>query len=243
VNAEWVESQLVEFLQLTELYRPASAPGVINLTSYLSNRGREADIVASAQVVEQILDRLTPRWRVDVPDGDNKRVNKWSQHIEAVRRARVVLVRQAEIDEQLGDNAPLIRASQLHPWVWDGARSLWQSGHFRQAVHAAAVKLNAETQNRLGRTDITEQDLFVQAFSLDAPTPGKPRLRVMADDGSKTFQSIHRGVQCYAQGCYAAIRNPISHVEGDLDEAEALEQLAALSILARWVDTAAIKTA
>ncbi len=61
MNTEWVDSQLVEFLQLTELYRPTSPPGVVNLTPYLSNRGQQADIVASAQVVEQILDRLAPR--------------------------------------------------------------------------------------------------------------------------------------------------------------------------------------
>lgn len=233
---------MAEFLSLAELYRPASPPGVINATPRLSNRGQEAAIVASAQVVEQILERLIPRWRSEVPDDGNKRVNRWSQHIEAVRRARVVLARRAEIAQQLGDNAPLIRASQLHPCVWDGARSLWQSGHFREAVHAAAVKLNAETQNKLGRNDLTEKDLFVQAFSRDAAAPDKPRLRVVSDDGSKTYQSIHRGIQCYAEGCYAAIRNPISHTEGELDEAEALEQLAAFSVLARWVDSAKLVT-
>ncbi|MEU5215103.1 TIGR02391 family protein [Streptomyces sp. NPDC020807] len=36
-------------------------------------------------------------------------------------------------------------------WVWQGARALWQSGHFREAVTAAARKVNAETQNNVGR--------------------------------------------------------------------------------------------
>lgn len=41
----------------------------------------------------------------------------------------------------------------------------------------------------------------------------------------------------FAEGCYAAIRNPSSHdVQGDLEETDALEQLAALSVVARWID-------
>lgn len=46
----------------------------------------------------------------------------------------------------------------------------------------------------------------------------------MPDDGSKSFSSVHRGVRSFAEGCYAAIRNPISHIQGDLTEDEALEQ-------------------
>jgi hypothetical protein len=63
----------------------------------------------------------------------------------------------------------------------------------------------------------------------------------MPDDGSPTFASVHRGVRSFAEGCYVAIRNPISHTEGDLGEDEALEQLAALSVLARWVDSATLE--
>lgn len=243
MDTDWADSRLANFLSLAELYRPASPRGVVNASGRLSNRGDQAAIVESAQFAEQILERLIPDWKTSVPATENNRVNKWSQHIEAVRRARVVLKHQAEIDEKLGDNAPQIRASQLHPWIWDGARSLWKSGHFREAVQAASIKVNAEAQNRLGRTDVAEKELFDQAFTTDPPAPGKARLRLMRDDQSKTYKSVHRGAQCYAEGFYAAIRNPISHTLGDLTEEEALEQLAALSLLARWVDTAEIETA
>ena len=63
----------------------------------------------------------------------------------------------------------------------------------------------------------------------------------MPDDGAKTFTSLHRGIRSFADGCYAAIRNPLSHTEGDLPEDQALEQLAALSVLVRWVDTATLE--
>lgn len=53
------------------------------------------------------------------------------------------------------------------------------------------------------------------------------------------------GVRAFAEGCFAAIRNPNSHEDGlpELPEHEALEQLAAFSLLARWVDGATVVTA
>ncbi|MFG2485026.1 TIGR02391 family protein [Streptomyces virginiae] len=67
----------------------------------------------------------------------------------------------------------------------------------------------------------------------------------MADDGGDTFRSVHRGAMAFAEGCYAGIRNPNSHEVDlpELPEHEALEQLAAFSVLARWVDTAAVAQA
>ena len=156
-----------------------------------------------------------------------------------ILRAVVEIERRADIRKKLGDNAPMISASALHPWIWEGARSLWQSGHVREAVRAASVKLNAELQNKLGRRDLSEQALFQEAFSADDPQPGRSRLRLSRDDGGKTARSVRRGIVALAEGCYAAVRNPVSHDEGtELDEQVALEQLAAFSLLARWVDDA-----
>lgn len=47
----------------------------------------------------------------------------------------------------------------------------------------------------------------------------------------------------FGEGCFAGIRNPNSH-EADLPELpehEALEQLAAFSVLAPWVDAATVE--
>lgn len=126
-----------------------------------------------------------------------------------------------------------------------GARSLWQSGHFREAVTAAARKINAETQNKLGRRDISEIKLFQDALSTNQPAAGRSKLRIVRDDGGDTFKSVQRGVMAFAEGCFAAIRNPNSHEDGlpELPENEALEQLSAFSLLARWVDGATVETA
>jgi hypothetical protein len=211
-------------------------------SSSLSNRGPQRDIIASAHVMEKILDRVLPRWKTEVPDDRNESVNRWCQHREAAQRADAALQRDAEIRECLGDDAPQLSAATMHPWVWQGARALWQSGHFREAVTAAARKINAETQNKVGRRDVSETALFQSVFSKDAPKPGQPRLRLMVDDGSDTFRSVHRGAAAFAEGCYAGIRNPNSHEDGlpELPEHEALEQLAVFSVLARWVDTATV---
>jgi hypothetical protein len=216
MNREWAAEELGRFLELTELYRPPDPPGMTIVSSDLSTRGAESDIVASAQVVEQILNRVLPHWRTDVPSDRNKSVNRWCQHREAAERAQAALAREEEVRRNLGDDAPRLSASHLHPWIWEGAQALWRSGHYREAVGAAARKLNAEAQNKLGRRDVSETDLLKQAFSLDAPKAGAPRLRIMPDDGSRTYQSVQRGVMAYAEGCYAAIRNPVAHTEGEL---------------------------
>ncbi|MFD9864088.1 TIGR02391 family protein [Streptomyces alboflavus] len=243
IDVDWARKELANFLQLTELYRPPDPPGVVSFSSHLSTRGSSKDIVASAQVVEQILDRVLPRWRTEVPDNHNKTINRWYQHIEAVQRADVVLARDAEVRAGLGDDAPQLSAAVMHPWVWDGARALWGSGHYREAVTAAAKKVNAEAQNKVSRRDLNETKLFQNTFSLSDPKPGEPRLRLMADDGSDTYRSLHRGTMAFAEGCYAGIRNPNTHEDGlpELPEREALEQLAAFSVLARWVDTASLE--
>lgn len=228
--------------KLTELYSPPDPPGMTIFSTRLANRGGGREIVASAQIVEQILDRVLPQWRAQVPDDRNETVNSWCQHREAAQRADAVLLRDAEVRERLGDDAPQLSAAAMHRWVWDGAESLWRSGHFREAVTAAARKVNAETQNKVARRDVSETALVQSVFSKDGAKPGQPRLRLMADDSSDIFRSVHRGAMSFAEGCFAGIRNPNSHEDGlpELSEHEALEQLAAFSVLARWVDSAAL---
>ncbi|MFE5514158.1 TIGR02391 family protein [Streptomyces sp. NPDC056529] len=242
IDITWAREELANFLNLTDLYRRPSPPGIVVVTSQRSNRGSQEEIIASAHVVEQILDRVLPEWRTSVDKTGNTRINRWSQHREAAQRADAALARDAEVRERLGDNAPRLSAGTMHPWVWNGARALWQSGHFREAVTAAARQVNAETQNKVGRRDLSETKLFQNAFSQSPARENEPRLRLMEDDGGDTFRSVHRGAMAFAEGCYAGIRNPNSHEvsPAELPEHEALEQLAAFSVLARWVDTATV---
>lgn len=240
MNVEWAIEQLDNFITATAVTYVESPPGSIGFHSYKTARP-EDDIVKQAQVVEQILDRVVSGWRDSIKKKDRQ---KWSVHYQASIRAREALVRAEELRANLGDDAPDLSAAELHPWIWSGAKSLWQSGHYRESVEGAIKKLNAETQNKVGRRDISETDLFKQAFSMDEPKAGKARLRRMKDDGSDTYKSVQRGAMTLAEGVFAGIRNPLSHeADQELSKQEALEYLAALSVLARWVDDSTVEAA
>ncbi|MFJ3394922.1 TIGR02391 family protein [Leifsonia aquatica] len=236
LNTQWALKELDRLLHLTELV-PSKYPDVIGNFP----RGSDSEVAAQAQIAEQILDRVLPRWRTELPEDPYV---AWSRHHEAATRARAQLIRAEEVRRNLGDDAPQISAANLHPWVWSGARSLWQSGHYVQAVRDAATKLNAETQNKVGRRDVSETDLFKQSFSLDTARPGKARLRRMSPEDSDTYRSLQRGAMAFAEGVFAGIRNPLSHeVDQEMSEQVALEHLAALSVLARWVDESTVERA
>ncbi len=238
LNVDWALAELDKFIDQTVMTN-ASTPNILTLQSKTAASGDE--VAKQAQVVEQILDRVIPSWRELYND---TRQNRWTGHREAAIRAREEIVRREEVRKNLGDDAPEISAARLHPWVWSGAASLWQSGHYRSAVEDAAKKVNAETQNKVGRRDVGETKLFQETFSVDAPTVGKPRLRRMADDGSDTYKSVQRGAMALAEGIYIGIRNPFNHEDPkDIDEQVALEYLAALSVLARWVDESTVEAA
>ena len=240
MNTEWALAELEKFISMTVMRNNShSGPGYVSISNKSNTASPDADVTKQAQVVEKIFDRVIPGWRTEI---EISSINRWTRHREAAIRAKEELLRQEEIRENLGENAPDLSAAQLHPWIWSGAKSLWHSGHFREAVEGAIKKLNAETQNKVGRRDVSETDLFKQAFSMDSAAKGKGRLRRMASDGSDTYKSVQRGAMAFAEGVFAGIRNPLSHeADQEISEQEALEYLAALSVLARWVDQSEVE--
>lgn len=242
LNVEWALVELDKFIQQTVLTSNSGSRGGVTLITHTSSTAAsDAEVTKQAQVVEKILDRVLPRWRIEI---ELKRSNRWTRHREAAIRAKEELLRHEEVRTNLGDDAPELSASSLHPWIWDGAASLWRSGHYRSAVEDAAKKVNAETQNKVTRRDLSEIKLFQEAFSEKAAELGKARLRRMRPDDSDTYKSVQRGAMALAEGIFAGIRNPLSHEAGqDLDEQTALEYLAALSVLARWVDESSVEHA
>ncbi len=239
MNIAWALNELDIFIEETTMSYPPSVPGIIDMSGYKITRADEDTITKHAQTIEQILDRVLPEWK----SFDSKiKVNRWMRHRDAAIRAKAALERQEELEKNLGENAPAISAAEFHPWVWSGAKSLWQSGHFRSAVEDALKKVNAEVQNKVERRDLSETKLFQESFSENPPQAGKPRLRRMVNDGSDTYKSLQRGAMALAEGIYAGIRNPLNHeAPQDLNEQVALEYLAALSVLARWVDDATVE--
>ncbi|MFJ7201633.1 MULTISPECIES: TIGR02391 family protein [unclassified Streptomyces] len=233
MNREWAIAKLEGFLTMAALHTNGYGRVVL--------RNPLADVQAEAQITEQILDRVLPPWRT--ADWQRRTTSFWRER-EAATRALAQLKAAQELADNLGSGAPQLDASTMHPWVWGSVQGLWGSGHYRQAVGVAAVAVNVQAQAKLGRRDASESKLFGDAFSIKPPEAGRPRLRLGPDDGSDTWRSRHEGAAAFARGVYAAIRNPIAHEQGDeLEENEALEQLAAFSLLAKWIDGATVEPA
>lgn len=237
-DVDWAITSLREFIHATDQvpYNNRPGSGVVMMGTH--QRTPDSKAAELAYVAEQILDRVLPEWRADEnKNSEAKSKAKWKHLRDWTARGIAAIEREAELQEKLGDAAPQVSAGDFHPWIWVGASSLWHSSHYRQAVEGAIRKLNAETQNKLGRRDVSEADLFNQAFSEQPAAANNPRLHRMPNDGSKTFKSVQRGARMFAEGVFAGIRNPLAHeAEQEMPEQQALEYLAALSVLARWVD-------
>lgn len=132
--------------------------------------------------------------------------------------------------------APSIDAAGLHPTIWGAASALWRDGHRRRAVSAAAEALIAVVKARIDRYDIADTAVWHEALSSSPPQLGRARLRWPGDPAHLTVKSIQEGLRQFAPGAQLLIRNPATHDEEELSEPIALEQLGALSLLARRID-------
>nr|WP_015061940.1 TIGR02391 family protein [Arthrobacter sp. J3.40]AFK89317.1 hypothetical protein [Arthrobacter sp. J3.40] len=156
--------------------------------------------------------------------------------IEFAEHSLAVLRTRRETQVKLGTNAPTMKADALHSLIWDAASKRWESGHYSDAVQRAATALSGHVKNLTGRHELGDNELMAQAFSPSAPQMGKPRLRWPGNDDDLTVKAMRVGILNTAQGVFSAIRNPATHTTDELPKQEALEQLATLSVLARWIE-------
>lgn len=161
---------------------------------------------------------------------------------DAAVRGLGVLADRDEVAAALTPDAPVLSADGFHPWVWDSARTLWESHHYRQAVQTVWTAINAKIQDKVGRRDVSDAKLVQDVFSDSAPASGHPRLRVQGDPAAETTHSRQRGALHLGLACIALLRNPASHDDHELDQQLGLEQLAMLSVFARVVDESQLTT-
>lgn len=163
----------------------------------------------------------------------------------ATNRLIGILERREEHERIFGHEGPTLAASRLHEWVWSAAVNLWDDGYYGAAVEAASKKVELQTQKRLRSRKRHGKDLYAQAFATEDPKPDTPRLRFPHIDEAverETWISAHEGAKHLGMGCAQGIRNLRAHPSEDTsdqggEKQEALEHLAALSVLARWVAT------
>jgi hypothetical protein len=246
----WAAEQLKTFRELIDVLRAIEY-------------GRRDDLVSTHGSPSDVGDRLVtldPVMR-DLMEAAQPGLGNYEEprDIEAYRHSEYWrdIVREAVLRaigiHQLGEEArrrmrpdsPDLAADRFHPWVWEAAAPLWYAGSRQEAVHAAARSVNARMQQKRGRHDKSDAALCREFFSLDPPAPRRPRLRFPGPARSDhTWRSRQQGAMDFGAGCYEAIRNPAAHQhELDLSEQVALEQLAAFSLLARWIDECIAETA
>lgn len=158
-----------------------------------------------------------------------------------VREGWLVIGEPARKRRDSSPPAPAL--DQLHPTVWVAAQPQWKAGHLHDAVMAASKAVNAMLESKVGRSDVSEVKLVTEAFSEKPPTAGARRLRFPGIEGEQTRASVTVGVMNFGIGCFKAIRNPLGHLpddQHDITDQEALEQLAAWSLFARWINRAAV---
>ena len=236
-----------------EIADPAAALEKVRSFIALLEQGKHlrqvaADSVQAKQTDVQIYEhfplvlRIAARVDPELVDELKKESYGWRWYgtLNASRQLAGVLSSAEETERILGPVGPKLAAASLHPWIWNAAVDLWDDGHRREAVQAAAVALfDHHLPAKLGvPAGKSAKDLVAQAFLTAPPTAGSPRLR-LADypDPSPSWTSQHEGAQFFGMGCAQLIRNLVTH-GAQPDEQTALEQLASLSLLARLIDRA-----
>jgi hypothetical protein len=231
----WAKNEVEKYLHLIERVPTGRVDkSGRNLTE---QRGSPSEVARQRRVVLLIFERVFGR----PPDPDESRAYLW----DICQVLITEIDRGDEIDEKLRWSSPTIAAEDLHSWVWDAARPHWSSNNHAAAVWAAALNVNSRLQRKLGRRDKGESKLLQEAFSAAPASEDSPRLRLCDHSNEELFKNRHSGAIDLGKGLYAAIRNPLNHVapdELDLGEQDALEYLAAFSVLCRWIDSADVVT-
>ncbi|WP_433389560.1 TIGR02391 family protein [Micromonospora sp. KLBMP9576] len=251
MDVDWGVEQLERFTQLISLLDDLR----LDWAKVPRNSIQEVSIEKTFKETQEILQMMDSGIRVIIAAaGESSNYNVAVNQIiekngwEAAKRhalmATGLLTLGAEARRRMKPDAPELAADNLHPWVWEAARPLWESGSQKEAVNVACRSVNARLQQKLGRSNLGETALVREALTRNPAEPGKPRLRFPGDRDSDTWKSRQDGSRDFGAGCFLAIRNPVVHDHGvELSEQEALEQLAALSLLSRWIDICTVESA
>lgn len=209
-----------------------------------SDRSTAAEIHKRLIALRRIAERIAPDRASAVDERGMSYTWFWGPVSALVTQLIGALEQDERLEKMLAPVGPSIAASQLHPLVWRASAQLWDDGHRRAALQHAATAVETQLKAKVGRYDTDVHPLLDQSFSTNPPTPEQPRLRFTRFiEGSDTWRNAHLGAKDFGRGCISAIRNVITHETDEPEEQVALEQLAALSVLARWIDDAGVAAA
>ncbi|MFJ4828753.1 TIGR02391 family protein [Streptomyces sp. NPDC088747] len=139
---------------------------------------------------------------------------------------------EALTDKAEAELPPTTGVEAMHPTIWGAARKLWLDGHFRLAIQSAAETLTSQLKTRTGLANMDATNLYEKVFNAKSPMLTWP-----GDPNDRTVSSMQNGLSKYAPGLNMTVRNTATHVASDeMTAQQALERLAALSLLAHWID-------
>jgi uncharacterized protein (TIGR02391 family) len=102
------------------------------------------------------------------------------------------------------------------------------------AVEYASKALTAQIQKKSG-SSLVDCELAAEVFSYGKV--GRSRLWLRGDCNDRAWRTRQDGLHLMSQGAFAGIRNVVAHSEKPgWSQQEALEYLAVLSTVARWVE-------
>jgi uncharacterized protein (TIGR02391 family) len=118
----------------------------------------------------------------------------------------------------------------LDPAIAEAAQKLFDDAHFMEAVTQASLALARQVRVFAGlepESVLDGVDLMGHAFG-----GTDPPIRIPAED-PQTQGNLQEGTRLMAQGVMRGIRNPLAHRRIELSMDEAMEMLAAMSLVAR----------
>jgi hypothetical protein len=246
MDNELAVKELEEYLSILRrgLAVVVSVPNQVNYVRIPEFQEVMAELNARTLLIERIIEEVDEILAIQFRNHPSV---GWSRASEIVSVEKALgLLRSKDKEEALfGLSGPKLAATSLHPWIWKSAVSLWDSGHYADAVVRAStdlfdIHLPAKLAiSKVGGAD----DRITKAFSQQAPTASEPRLRFRGiKPGTQDWTNAHEGAMFFGKGCAKGIRNVTAH-GSQPDEQLALEALASLSLLARWIDEAEVASA
>jgi len=229
MDTDWMRERLNKYLSLCEDLSAHQGANGYEWDSRCKVLNDEATL--EIPTVSRIVRTLDPTWVGPLMPPSH--ISNDGERI--VRQALGALRDRADWATHLAPESPSLQADQLHPFVWQAASTVWETGEYKMAIQQAAVSLSAHIKAKAGST-LNERKLVQQVFAPEPPKAGQVRLHLPGDTSDENWQSRQQGLHLLAQGAFAGIRNIAVHDESVWSEHQALEHLAVLSVIARWAD-------
>lgn len=202
------------------------------------------ELALNMPLMRGLVTAYLPHALNEIDQYDDRTTHYWRLVRDAVAQALGHARSADELAVFLRPTSPSIAADALHPWVWGSAAQPWKADAYQDAVVAACRTLARRLQQKVGRHDVGDKELCQQSFAVTDPTPGKPRLRFDGDRTTATWKARQDGAMHISAGAVTGIRNVAAHEEKvPWTEQEALEYLATLSVVARWIEECSVETA